>query len=103
QRLRERMLAEAAPRSAHPFPADRGEHVRGGLDRGALHEVLDTAQTAHLLTAAGPAGSAVDEVRQRRAVPGRLRSVVAVEDEDAAVPGGDPADEFGGKLGIVGD
>jgi hypothetical protein len=65
--------------------------------------VLDTAQTAHLLTAAGPAGSAVDEVRQRRAVPGRLRSVVAVEDEDATVPGGDPADEFGGELGIVGD
>src|SRR5699024_7255404 len=75
QRLRERMLAEAALRTAHPFPADRGEHVWGGLDRGALHEVLDTAQTAHLLTAAGATGPAVDEVRQRSAATGRTNSV----------------------------
>ena len=97
------MIAEVALRTVDPFPADRGEHVRGGLDRGALHEVFDTAQSAHLLAAAGPTGAAVDEVGQRRTVTGRLFGIVTVEDEHAAVPRGDLADELGGELGIVGD
>ena len=103
QRLRERMVAEAALRSRHPLPADRGEHVRGGLDGGALHEVRDAAQTAHLLAAAGAAGPAVDEGGQRGPVSRRLLGVIAVEDEDATMPRRDGAHELRGERGIVGD
>ncbi len=65
--------------------------------------MCDTAQSAHLLAAAGPTGAAVDEVRQGRAVAGRFFGIVAVEDEHSAVPWGDLADEFGGELTVVGD
>jgi hypothetical protein len=33
----------------------------------------------------------------------RLRGVVAVEDQDAAVPGGEPEDDRAGDLRVVGD
>ena len=50
--------------------ADRGDHRRGRLDRGALHVMLDAANPAHLLAAAGAAGAAMDQDRQRRAMAG---------------------------------
>ena len=59
-------------RAGHPAAGDRAEHPRAGLHGGALHVVQHAAHAAHLLAAAGPAGAAVHQRRQRRAVPGRL-------------------------------
>jgi hypothetical protein len=59
---------------------------RTGLNGGALHVVQDAADAAHLLAAASPAWSAVDERRQRRAVPGGLLRVGGVENQQPAVP-----------------
>ena len=91
QALAERVhaVARVARRAGGPAAGDRGHHVGRGLDRGALHVVQDAADAAELLAAAGPAGAAVDEHRQRGAVAGRLAGVVAVEDQDPAVPGRD--------------
>ena len=59
------------------------------LQGRALHVVQDTADAAHLLAAAGAAGAAVDQGRERRAVAGRFLAAVAVDDQQAAVIGGD--------------
>jgi hypothetical protein len=61
--------------------------------------VQDGPDPAQLLAAAGPAGAAVDQVRQRGAVAGRLAGVVAVEDQQAAVPGGDAETTWRAKPG----
>ena len=82
---------------------DRGDHRRRGLDRGALHVMLDAADAAHLLAAAGAAGAAVDQHRQRRAVAGRFGGVGAVEDQHPAVIGGGALDELARGVGRVGE
>ena len=75
-----------------PAAGDGGEQARGALDRGALHVVLHAADAAHLLAAAGAAGAAVDEDRQRRAVAGGGLGAQAVADQDAAVERGEAED-----------
>ncbi len=92
---------EVARRSWEPLPGDRGEHRRRALHRGALHVVEHRADAAQLLPAARAAGAAVHEVRNRRAVPGARPGVVAVEDERAAVVGGDALDDGAGDLRVV--
>ena len=78
---------------------DRGDHRRRGLERGALHVMLDAANAAHLLASAGAARPAVDQHRQRRAVAGRFRGIVAVQDQHSAVIGGRALDELAGGIG----
>ena len=113
-RVADRQLGEAlaervasgptvALRAGRPATGDRGHHVGGGLDRGALHVVEHGADAAELLAAAGPAGTAVHQHRERRAVAGRLLRVVAVEDQDPAVPGRDAERHRAGHVGVVGD
>src|SRR3569623_720028 len=80
---------------------DGGDHGRRRLDRGALHVVLDPADAAHLLAAAGAAGAAVDQDRKRGAVAGRFSGVVAVEDEHPAVKSGGTLNEISSGLGRV--
>ena len=82
---------------------DRRDHRRRGLDRGALHVMLDAADAAHLLASAGAAGAAVDEHRQRRAVAGRFGGIVAVQDQHPAVISGRALDEVARRLGRVGE
>ena len=107
QVLPERVLAfglerEVAVRAGVPDAGDGGQHVRRALDGGALHVVQDGADAAELLAAAGAAGAAVDQVRDRGAVAGGAAGVLAVEHEHAAVVGGDAGDELAGHGGIVG-
>ena len=73
------------------------------LDRGALHVVQHAADAAELLAAAGAAGSAVHQHRQRRAVAGGLRGVVAVEHQDPAVPRREAEHDRARDVGVVGD
>ena len=82
---------------------DRGDHRRRGLDRGALHVMLDAADAAHLLAAAGAAGAAVDQHRQRRAVAGRFGGVGAVDHQHPAVIGGGALDELARGVGRMGE
>jgi hypothetical protein len=93
----------AAARAGHPLARDGREHVRAALDRRALHVVGDAADAAELLAAAGATRSAVDQVRQRAAVAGRLGRVVPVEHEDAAVEGGRPQHDGAHEGGVVAD
>src|SRR6185437_5540725 len=86
QRLAERVLSLLPWRTSYPATRDRAEHLRTGLNGGALHVVQDAADAAHLLAAASPARPAVDERRQRRTVPGRLAGVIGVEHEQPTVP-----------------
>ena len=60
---------DAAP--CVPHPGERGEHLGRALHGGALHVVQHGTDAAELLAAAGATGSAVHEVRQRRAVARR--------------------------------
>jgi hypothetical protein len=59
------------------------------------------ANTAEFLAAAGAAGAAVHEMRQRRAVAGGIGGAVGIDDEDAAVKGRKPRHEARGR-GIIG-
>ena len=93
----------AALRAGRPAAGDRGHQVGRGLDGGALHVAEHRADAAELLAAAGPAGTAVDQHRQRRPVAGRLRGVVAVEHVDPAVPRRDAEHDGPGDVGVVGD
>ena len=52
-------------RTRHILFGDGGDHRRRGLERGALHVMLDAAHAAHFLAAAGAAGAAVHQHRQR--------------------------------------
>ena len=60
------------------------------------------ADAAEFLAAAGAAGTAVDQVRDRGTVAGGAAGVLAVEHEHAAVVGRDPGDQLLGHGGIVG-
>ena len=90
-------------RAANVFAGHRRQHRRRALHRRALQEVLDGADAAELLAAAGAARAAVLEHRQRRAVAGRLGRGVAIEDEQAAVPRRHLRDRLRRDLRIVGD
>ena len=104
QALAERVhVVDGALRAGGPAAGDRGEHVGRGLDRGALHVVQHAADAAELLAAAGAAGAAVHEHRQRRAVAGGLAGVVAVEDQDPAVPRRDAEHDGARDVRVVGD
>ena len=85
--LPERMHAIRALRSApvHPLVRHARERRRRALERGALHVVQHAAHAAHLLAAAGATRTAVHEVRQRRAVAGRLLRAVAIDEHEPAV------------------
>ena len=61
------------------------QHARAALKRGALHVVHHAVQAAHLLAAAGASGTAMDQVRKRRAVAGGFLRAIAVENEQTAV------------------
>ena len=50
-------------RAGHILLRDRRNDRGRGLERGALHVMLDTAHPAHLLAASGAAGAAVDQHR----------------------------------------
>ena len=63
--------------------------VRGSLNGGALHVVQDAAHTTQFFAAAGATRATVDEVREGRAVAGRRLRIIAVEEVQAAVMGGD--------------
>ena len=65
--------------------------------------MLDAAHAAHLLAAAGAAGAAVDQDRERRAVAGRFGGVGAVDDQHPAVIGGGAADEIARRVGRMGE
>jgi hypothetical protein len=84
-------LAERVPaglvrgRAARVDAGDRRQHLGRALHRGALHVVQHRPQAAELLAAARAAGAAVHQVRERRAVAGRLLRRRRVEHEDAAV------------------
>ena len=65
--------------------------------------MLDAAHAAHLLAAAGAAGAAVDQDRQRRAVAGRFGGVGAVDDQHPAVIGGGALDELARGFGRMGE
>ena len=66
ERLGERVgVVEVARGALDPAAGGGLQHARAGLDGGALHVVVDAAHAAHLLAAAGPAGAAVHEHRQR--------------------------------------
>ena len=91
----------SAPSIQRPVTA---ESRRGrALDGGALHVVLDAADAAHLLAAAGAAGAAVDEDRQRRAVAGGGLGAQAVADQHAAVERGEAEDGLLGDRLVVGE
>ena len=91
----------SAPSIQRPVTAERR---RGrALDGGALHVVLDAADAAHLLAAAGAAGAAVDEDRERRAVAGGGLGAQAVADQDAAVERGEAEDDLLGDRLVVGE
>ena len=77
-----------------PAAGDGGEQARRALDGGALHVVLHAADAAHLLAAAGAAGAAVDEDRERRAVAGGGLGAQAVADQHAAVERGEAEDDL---------
>ena len=96
-----RRCSASAPSIQRPVTA---ESRRGrALDGGALHVVLHAADAAHLLAAAGAAGAAMDEDRQRRAVAGRGLGAQAVADQDAAVEGGEAEDGLLGDGLVVGE
>ncbi len=88
-----------------PCPAvtDRGQGLRGALDGGALHVVLDAADAAHLLAAAGATRPAVHQVGQGRAVSRRFCGAVPVDDHHAAVIRGGAEHEFASDVVVVGD
>ncbi len=65
--------------------------------------VEDGAYAAELLAAARAAGAAVHQHRQGGAVAGRLAGVVAVEDQDPAVPRRQAQHHGAGDVGVVGD
>src|ERR1041384_2151697 len=68
----ERMNAiRELPRSFHPLVAYRRENGRRTLERYPLHVVQHRAMAAEFVAATRPAGTAMNEVRQRRtASPG---------------------------------
>jgi hypothetical protein len=91
-RLAEGVLLGLHPRRARRVDAgDRREHVRRALHRGALQEVPHAAHAAELLAAARRARAAVHQVRQRRAVAGRLPRAVPVQDVQPAVVAAAPS------------
>jgi hypothetical protein len=59
-----------------------------------VHHRADAAQ---LLAAAGAAGSAVDQVRHGRTMPGGAAGVLTVEHQDTAVVGSDAGHQFAGN------
>ena len=65
--------------------------------------VLDAAQPAHLLTAAGPTGPAVHQSGQRRSVAGGLAGVVPVQHQQPPVPRCDTQHDLAGDIRVVGD
>ena len=75
-------------RAAHVLAADRGQHRGRALHRRALQVVRHRAHAAELLAAAGAPRAAVLEPGQRRAMARGLHRRLAVQHQDAAVPGG---------------
>ena len=69
----------------HPLITHRGQHRRATLNGGALQIVFHRAQAAELLAAARPARAAVNQLRQRRTVAGRLFGGFLVKDLNAPV------------------
>ena len=103
-RLAERVgavLDRGGAGGVHPCegPQDR----RGALDRGALQVVVDRPHAPELLPATGPAGTAVHQVRQWRAVPRRLGRAVAVQDQQPAVVGGGAEHHLPHEVRVVAD
>ena len=62
----------------------------------------DRPEAAQLLTAAGPSGAAVHELRHGYAVAGRLPGVVAVQDQEAPVEGRGAQHDVPGEAAVVG-
>ena len=102
ERLAERVDAGGIGiRALMPHAGEGRQHARRPLDRGPLHVVQDRPDAAELLSAAGAAGPAVEQMRHGRAVACRGTGVVAVEEEDAPVVRADPTEELGRNGGIV--
>ena len=68
-----------------------------------MHVVLDAPYPAHFFTTARTTWSAVDEVGQRRAVPGRFRGTMAINDHHATVIGGRSQHQLARNSIVVGD
>src|SRR5471032_1671625 len=64
---------------------------------------MHPSDAAQLLPTAGSPGTAVDEHGQWRAVTGGLAGVVAVQDEQPAVPGRDAAHDVTRQVAVVSD
>src|SRR6185312_5384597 len=81
EQLAERLAERVGPgielaRPLRPAAGDRGNEIGRALHGRALHVVQYAADAAHLLAAAGASRAAVHQLRQRRAVPGRLLGAV---------------------------
>ncbi len=98
--LGERVGALVALRALDELAADRGQQLGRALDRRALQVVPHAAQAAQLLAAAGATGSAVHQVRERRAVARVGAAAALVDDQHPAVVAGDAEREVAG-LGKV--
>ena len=63
----------------------------------------DASYAAHFLATARSSGATVHKMRERRAVAGRFRSAMAINDDHSAVIGGCAKHQFARDLVVVGD
>src|SRR6266516_5888581 len=84
-------------------PVKASQEAGMSLYRSALQVVRQGAQAAEFLAAARAAGSTVEHLWHGDAVAGGLTGVVAVEDEQPAVPGCEPGNQLPRDVLVVGD
>ena len=84
-----------------PASGDAGKHRGRALQRGALHVVIEAADAAQFLAAAGPARTTMDHLRQRGPVTCLLLGAVAVDEDHASMEAPDAEGELGGGRGVV--
>jgi len=101
QGLSERVDARSHRGTGVPLPRDGGQHVGRALDSRALHVVQHRTDAAELLTAAGPPGSAVHEVRNGRSVARAAARIDPVKHQHPAVVRCDPEHERTRDIGVV--
>ena len=89
--------------ATNPAMANRRQRFRRTLNRGSLHVVQYTAYAAHFLATSGTSRAAMDEMRKRGAVSGRLRRTMAIDDDHAAMIGGGAEYQFAGDVVIIGN